>query len=109
MRSSMTSCSRHVGCTCSHTCHTRCTCSVRWYTAHCASKRNTVEEGTCIMGVVHRAAVANVWCTRRPLTLLNIHRMMFITDDQCIIIIINPCKPYLTASAPRLTHWGGGK
>jgi hypothetical protein len=26
-----------------------------------------------------------------------------------IIIIINPCKPYLTASAPRLTHWGGGK
>jgi hypothetical protein len=25
------------------------------------------------------------------------------------IIIINPCKPYLTASAPRLTHWGGGK
>jgi acyl transferase domain-containing protein len=30
---------------------------------------------------------------------------------QCMptIIIINPCKPYLTASAPRLTHWGGGK
>jgi hypothetical protein len=26
-----------------------------------------------------------------------------------IIIIINPCKPYLTASAPRLTQWGGGK
>jgi hypothetical protein len=26
-----------------------------------------------------------------------------------IIIIINLCKPYLTASAPRLTHWGGGK
>jgi hypothetical protein len=26
-----------------------------------------------------------------------------------VIIIINPCKPYLTASAPRLTHWGGGK
>jgi hypothetical protein len=26
-----------------------------------------------------------------------------------LIIIINPCKPYLTASAPRLTHWGGGK
>jgi hypothetical protein len=26
-----------------------------------------------------------------------------------IIIIINPCKPYLTASAPRLAHWGGGK
>jgi hypothetical protein len=25
------------------------------------------------------------------------------------IIIINPCKPYLKASAPRLTHWGGGK
>jgi hypothetical protein len=35
------------------------------------------------------------------------------TSSQCrvviIIIIINPCKPYLTASAPRLTHWGGGK
>jgi hypothetical protein len=26
-----------------------------------------------------------------------------------IIMIINPYKPYLTASAPRLTHWGGGK
>jgi hypothetical protein len=26
-----------------------------------------------------------------------------------IIMIINPCKPYLTASAPRLTHWGGGE
>jgi hypothetical protein len=26
-----------------------------------------------------------------------------------IIIIINPCKPYLTASASRLSHWGGGK
>jgi hypothetical protein len=25
------------------------------------------------------------------------------------IMIINPCKPYLTASAPRLTHCGGGK
>jgi hypothetical protein len=24
----------------------------------------------------------------------------------CAKIIINPCKPYLTASAPRLTHWG---
>jgi hypothetical protein len=30
-------------------------------------------------------------------------------DVTDIIIIINPCKPYLTASAPRLTHWGGGK
>jgi hypothetical protein len=30
-------------------------------------------------------------------------------DAVIIIIIINPCKPYLTASAPRLTHWGGGK
>jgi hypothetical protein len=27
-------------------------------------------------------------------------------DD--IIIIIIPCKPYLSASAPRLTLWGGG-
>jgi hypothetical protein len=26
-----------------------------------------------------------------------------------IIIIMNPCMPYLTASAPRLTHWGCGK
>jgi hypothetical protein len=26
-----------------------------------------------------------------------------------IIIIIIPCKPYLSASAPRLTLWGGGK
>jgi hypothetical protein len=26
-----------------------------------------------------------------------------------IILIINPCKPYLTASAPRLIYWGGGK
>jgi hypothetical protein len=26
-----------------------------------------------------------------------------------LIMIINPCKPYLAASAPRLTHWGGGK
>jgi hypothetical protein len=26
-----------------------------------------------------------------------------------IIITINPCKPYLTASALRLTHGGGGK
>jgi hypothetical protein len=25
------------------------------------------------------------------------------------IIIIIPCKPYLSASAPRLTLWGGGK
>jgi hypothetical protein len=32
---------------------------------------------------------------------------MFWNNDA--IIIINPCKPYLTASAPRLTHWGGGK
>jgi hypothetical protein len=32
-----------------------------------------------------------------------------ITELLIIIIIINPCKPYLTASAPRLTHWGGGK
>jgi hypothetical protein len=26
-----------------------------------------------------------------------------------IIIITIPCKPYLSASAPRLTLWGGGK
>jgi SpoVK/Ycf46/Vps4 family AAA+-type ATPase len=26
-----------------------------------------------------------------------------------VIIIIIPCKPYLSASAPRLTLWGGGK
>jgi hypothetical protein len=26
-----------------------------------------------------------------------------------IIIIIIPCKPCLSASAPRLTLWGGGK
>jgi hypothetical protein len=33
----------------------------------------------------------------------------FTSESRIIIIIINPCKPYLTASAPRLTHWGGGK
>jgi hypothetical protein len=33
----------------------------------------------------------------------------FWEGSSCLIIIINPCKPYLTASAPRLTHWGGGK
>jgi hypothetical protein len=32
-----------------------------------------------------------------------------VADRIITIIIINPCKPYLTASAPRLTHWGGGK
>jgi hypothetical protein len=44
---------------------------------------------------------------------LRIMRGTAIADIQepmvIIIIIINPCKPYLTASAPRLTHWGGGK
>jgi hypothetical protein len=25
--------------------------------------------------------------------------------DQLVMIIASPCKPYLAASAPRLTHW----
>jgi hypothetical protein len=31
-----------------------------------------------------------------------------VNNNIIIIIIINPCKPYLTASAPRLTYWGAG-
>jgi hypothetical protein len=37
------------------------------------------------------------------------HTAVTQTAKASITIIINPCKPYLTASAPRLTHWGGGK
>jgi hypothetical protein len=33
--------------------------------------------------------------------------MMFMV--LCCRHIIIPCKPYLSASAPRLTLWGGGK
>jgi hypothetical protein len=45
-------------------------------------------------------------------TLPSLLQVRFIDDTclrQLLIIKINPCKPYLTASAPRLTHWGGGK
>jgi hypothetical protein len=31
------------------------------------------------------------------------------SSQGCLIIKITPCKPYLLASAPRFTHWGGGK